>query len=709
MDPYALCPCGSKKKIKFCCHALVGEMEKVLRLQENNQPRMALQLLEKLDKTHPENPWVITRTAMLLLSEGRSAEAEAMLRAFLRKHQDHAFANVLYGIAAYGAAGYPEAKRAVHRAFRFGGGEYQEFIASLATDVGIGALHRGQYLATRSHLALALRWSDAEQRKGTFAAIYEFDGNQGIPLPFRGPHPLPSWTPPAELQDAVNRAQQLATIGCWHEAADHLAGAAGPWAGAPELLHTIGLYRAWDGADEAAAAALHQAAAAYGDFETAVECETLAQLLDRRAPDRRVSYQAIRFPVISVSRLLTQLDACPRLSRIELTPEDLEAAGGQMTARYVVLDRERQPPGSPLSLSTIPRTVGTIAIFTGSGDAEDAAFAMLTVPVGAQADAAAELFTTAAGDAAGPQSVAVPLPDTVVANEFGDPLYFDDDARNADVARILAEEWDMVVGQTWPQTPQPALGGRTPRDAAGVPELRVALAAAIHVLDTACARRGTIIDVAALRAEYQLPPIATIRADAATNVSMLSFAQSMRIELSSLTPQQLEQVTQRALLMRHPGFAHAVLTHVIEHGDPSDTDRRQAFYLVLSQICDDAYRSDEALRWIARGLASVADGPHRFEQVARWKMRELTTRTNLEPGPELNGLLTELWHSFSPKLPGLREMLAQTAQSLGIEPPWESAIVTASNLSAATSGEWAPVGAGAAGGGEKKLWLPGDR
>src|SRR5262245_43673612 len=125
MDPYALCPCGSKKKIKFCCHALVGEMEKVLRLQENNQPRLALQMLEKLDKSHPENPWVVTQTAMLLLGDGRSVEGEAILRAFLRKHPEHAFANVLYGIAAYGAAGYPEAKRAVHRAFRFGGGEFQ--------------------------------------------------------------------------------------------------------------------------------------------------------------------------------------------------------------------------------------------------------------------------------------------------------------------------------------------------------------------------------------------------------------------------------------------------------------------------------------------------------------------------------------------------------------------------------------------------------
>ncbi len=49
-------------------------------------------------------------------------------------------------------------------------------------------------------------------------------------------------------------------------------------------------------------------------------------------------------------------------------------------------------------------------------------------------------------------------------------------------------------------------------EAAGVPELRVPLAAAINLLDAACARRGTMLPVAELRAEYQLPEVQTIQA-----------------------------------------------------------------------------------------------------------------------------------------------------------------------------------------------------
>ena len=63
MDVYALCPCGSGKKVKFCCHAVLGEMDKVARLHETKQSAQALSVLERLAEKHPEAPIVfITRT-----------------------------------------------------------------------------------------------------------------------------------------------------------------------------------------------------------------------------------------------------------------------------------------------------------------------------------------------------------------------------------------------------------------------------------------------------------------------------------------------------------------------------------------------------------------------------------------------------------------------------------------------------------------------
>jgi hypothetical protein len=258
---------------------------------------------------------------------------------------------------------------------------------------------RGDYLSARQHLALALRWGDQEHRKSIFSAIYDLDGTQPIPFPLRGPQPLPGWSPPAELHDALARAQQLASIGCWHEAAEHLATAAGDAPQPPELWHTIGLYHAWDGSPAEAAHALHRAAAGYvDDFETAVECETLAQLFDRSAPDRRRQFRTHQFEIHSVSRLLTQLDASPRLTRASLTPDEIESTSGALTARYVVLDRDRPDDTAPLELETLPRSIAAIAILTGQGENGPAGLAVVSAQDGTLVDTALDIFKAAATD-----------------------------------------------------------------------------------------------------------------------------------------------------------------------------------------------------------------------------------------------------------------------------------------------------------------------
>lgn len=47
-DPYAQCPCGSGKKVKYCCAKLQGEIDRVVSLFENKQEQQAMAALEKL-------------------------------------------------------------------------------------------------------------------------------------------------------------------------------------------------------------------------------------------------------------------------------------------------------------------------------------------------------------------------------------------------------------------------------------------------------------------------------------------------------------------------------------------------------------------------------------------------------------------------------------------------------------------------------------
>ena len=70
VDPYALCPCGSGKKLKFCCGDLAGEIEKIHRMIEGDQPRAALRHVEQSLAKNPGRASLLDLKAALELSLG---------------------------------------------------------------------------------------------------------------------------------------------------------------------------------------------------------------------------------------------------------------------------------------------------------------------------------------------------------------------------------------------------------------------------------------------------------------------------------------------------------------------------------------------------------------------------------------------------------------------------------------------------------------
>ena len=55
LDPYAPCPCGSGKKLKFCCHDLAPELEKVRNVIARKIPGSPHEVLLVLDATNGQN------------------------------------------------------------------------------------------------------------------------------------------------------------------------------------------------------------------------------------------------------------------------------------------------------------------------------------------------------------------------------------------------------------------------------------------------------------------------------------------------------------------------------------------------------------------------------------------------------------------------------------------------------------------------------
>jgi hypothetical protein len=83
IDPYASCPGGTGKKVKFCCADLVGDLEQLDRLIEGDQTSAALEQVKRLAEKHPQRACLMATQVKLELSAKQLGPAAATSRAFL--------------------------------------------------------------------------------------------------------------------------------------------------------------------------------------------------------------------------------------------------------------------------------------------------------------------------------------------------------------------------------------------------------------------------------------------------------------------------------------------------------------------------------------------------------------------------------------------------------------------------------------------------
>ncbi|MDB4731400.1 hypothetical protein OAF74_01045 [bacterium] len=710
MDPYAPCPCGSGKKVKFCCQAILPEMAKIERLQENNQPHMALQVIDKLLKEHPDNGWLVTQRAMALFNDEAFVEARDGLVPFLRNNPEHPLANAMLALAVSQSDTIEKSKKVIHRAFLKSMASEPQLVAILAGKLVSNYLEEGQDMAARQHMAIVLRLGSEEDRQRTLMAMLELDADTSVPYPLRGGHPLPTYEPAEGLESKLKKAQRLYIHGCFSEAADILDTMAEDDPASPQLWHTIGLMRVWDADEVRAAKALHTAAGLYDDFDKAVELETLAQLLDRRQKEHSVVSRLRSYEVESLSKLLTRLDNEDRLCRVPVMDQQ---AG--ISASYDILDRNLPTDDelSELTLDNAPRSIGRLTL-VDQQDAESTATAHVTAIEGERLDNSIEIFEAAAGDMV---KLKTPEDDEgedsdVVAWYAQDELALTESAffppkTPAKIRQDLRKEFvDKCIQETWMTTPQKSLSDESPQDAKGNDDLKVALGASIRVFDAFLDRRDLILDQDQLRKDLDIPQPTSVPASEDLDLNTLTITQLQDMNFEGMSDKLFDLVMQRALVIKHCSFGYRVLKEFLENRPElvaENEDEAQQAHATLADICSRSLRENEALEWIQQGFerTKAEDGP--FQTLLMWKMRELQYRSRNLDDPELKTVLLELWNYYGGKLPAVRERLEQFVTTMEIDPPWDHAIVTPQSI--AEDGNWSAETEETVSG-EKKLWLP---
>jgi Flp pilus assembly protein TadD len=718
IDVYELCPCGSGKKLKFCCGPIIDEMNKISRLQANEQPRQALSAIEKLEKTNPDNPWVGTVHAEILLALGQIDDAQARLEQLLKNHPDHPAVLSRAALVLLLNRGYRAAQPTILRAFQKCFTRHPEQVGVLALTLYDVMAAARFTMAARQYLTAATRLLGEKSRENTFLALLKLDGDARTSYPLRSVHNLAPYRADGPNAADANKAAAIAKIACFGPAGRTFAKIAELEPSNAELWRNVALCRAWDADEPGAAQAFHKAAAVSPTFEFAVECETLAQLLDSKHTADRVVPVTVAFPIKSASRLLGLVEGNEQFLPLPVQTE-ADADGPPVAGRRLLIDLPVPKESvSPTAFDAMPTILGSLTVYDAVPDQNLEAVAVLSSYATPEFDEIVNKFQQLAAD----EITNSPEREELVGTEL-EPIareqiaYFRRKLFNAmpeakGASRALQESWwKHLVDDVWWNTPQAALEGKSPGAAAGDPQFRVRLTAAAYAFDALSERVHGIIDLDAILSRLGLEPLRPLSPTSAEPLTSLSPMQLHRLPVAELSDAQLVNVFRRGTVIGHRRFVSRVLEELVSRPQCLEQIGPDRVFEGLVELAHQEERDADAIAWAQKGREHATHSAHNFERQCKWTLTEFLLRAEQPDDPEVANLYRTLSEYYAPKVPQVGQILEQFVAEHGDHLSWlrsAELLVGSAAAPAATGALWTPSGStGPAPGGGKKLWLPG--
>ncbi len=706
IDPYEQCPCGSGKKIKFCCNDIVEDMQKVKSMRENNQLRMSLQSLSRIRKSlkpgHPGEVWVRTSEATILLEDNQLDLAKTAVSEALEALPENPQLLVLSALTAVLADGYEASRDVVNRALQQSAAEQRHLVSNLATLLAQHFMTANKVMAARQHLTLALRNSyDPAPLIEQFTA---FDGNQSLPFWFRSDYFLKMVDVADELKPAYQAAAELENCGCYQLAADAFEAIANKDPENAGLWYNTALCLAWSGDERGAIEAFGEAAATETDFDEAVACETLCQMLELLDPEEGIEVSRTLFRVKSVSKLLTSWENVPVIARDDKTPADPES---HLAGKFHLLDREPVSPDNlkNIQIDDVPNIMGDITVIDADGASDSPAQVLFEYDGQPKLNTQIKfLLETAQGEL---EQEGEPEVASILASEIYDLQHFwylPPATPLHTVHRLSRERWERVLSDVWPNMPLAALDGKTALEAAGDEDSKVELTAAVGTLQAICDQREFFFDSQPLRERLQVPAPTALDVGEETVLSTFTLGQLCRLQIAKLSDDQLMHVLRRVLVTKVSSLSYDVFVEVLAREDLLNDDEISGIYSELVGLSRAKMNREEALSWIQKGRDFDRNRNQPIEAFAIWDLREATVRLWEPSDPQGPQILKRMWEETAVKLPYLRNVLQALVQSARMDPPWEDGIIQPGKP-VDTGGVWTP---GEQPAGEKsKLWIPG--
>jgi hypothetical protein len=615
IDPYTLCPCGSGKKLKFCCSDVVADIEKIHRMIEGDQPRAALRHVEQTLAGHPKRASLLDLKASLELSLDEPDAARRTVDEFLAAHPESPTALACRALLLADSDQATAAAATLQRALALVEREIPQRVFEAIGAVGGALLEAGHVVAAQAYLWLHASMAPKEDTRA-YEAIIGLNHYSGLPLLLRDQLRFRPWPEDAPWRAEAAKAGRLADLGKWQEAVGIVDRLGQQYGADPALVFNRALLGGWLADERSLVAGLHAFAQLDVPSDDAVEAEAIAQLLDPELKEPQIDRVLRTYAINNEDELVRRLSSDNRLQRLKMDSTAFSQTDSVPPRHaFVQFNRPMPESGENLSNDDVPRLVTILAIYGRQTDRPERL--QLTADKGQALDSAIDSLQEIVGDSLG-EMVEEKIVGHVTPTEqaLNWRWQLPRDTPPEERRRLLENERRAAIVDRWPTLPRPALGGKTPRAAATHVELHIPLMAAVLILEHGSGNGRDAAAIAQLRQDLGLPQPDAIDPQGQSIIG-LRLSRVPRLKMEHVADEDLVQLYRRSLMTAAQAAVACLAQEAVKR--PSLASRippNEAYQRLVAAEPD----PDRALVWIeAARQRSQSAG----ESTAPWELAEL--------------------------------------------------------------------------------------
>lgn len=176
VDKYAVCPCGSGKKIKFCkCKESVSELDAVLNMVDGGQVVPALDQLSSILQEHPDAAWALAIRGRLLLDLREYDSLSENADRFIRLQPSNPLALTQRAAAKLFHGEVEDATASMLEALTESGRDVDSFVLDVSSVLAYSLAQRGIFLTARVYATLSMMATGYEGGQASVSVLQQMN------------------------------------------------------------------------------------------------------------------------------------------------------------------------------------------------------------------------------------------------------------------------------------------------------------------------------------------------------------------------------------------------------------------------------------------------------------------------------------------------------------------------------------------------------